>query len=194
MKRIQNCPECKKEFFSRMVKVFVFKKRLCPIDKANLMVTMDGNTFNCPICKREYHKEIYSEYDSLGVAIAGSSRNRSEIDKQLATGFIEVEKVAVPEQHMCQKCRNMEHRYLQAGVNREKKVAKGDIPMRSFPKEITNADVYRHDIMQKLKQDYQQEQTKLSQKIQEEERQKQIKSKLAKKLLDTVTEEKKPEG
>lgn len=164
-----------------MIKVFVFKKRYCPDCKELLKISNDSNTFSCLKCQKEFHKEIGAEYNKLGVSIDGSTRSFEAAQKAVATGFIELEKVYIPEEQMCQKCRNMEHRYMEAARIRERKIASGNADIHEMPKGVTDAQIFRYEIHRKVQDD-------LKARIQTEEQEKQAKAQQAAAKAKLVTE------
>lgn len=180
-----------------MINVFVFKKRYCPDCKEPLKVSSNCNTFNCLKCQKEFHKEISAEYGRLGVSIEGSTRDFLMAQKNVQTGFTEAEKVLISAEQMCQKCRNMQSRYEQAARIRELKIARGEAEIRAFPKDVTDAQVYRYEIYKKTQEDL-----KVKMQVEEQDKQKKaqeaaakarIVQEMANKLLDEKREEKKIE-
>lgn len=157
MKQQQKCSECGKEYWVTMIRVFVFKQHTCLEDKTALMPSSSGEIFTCPVCKKEYNKSNPVEYNNMGTRILGSTRDLEARDKRLYEDrTLVADKVMVPEETSCQKCRNLQNRYSQANKKRERKLAMG-VPddIRALPATITDADVYKHDIFQKTQQDYQ---------------------------------------
>jgi ribosomal protein L37AE/L43A len=181
MKQEQRCSQCGNHFFTNMIKVFVLKKRYCPDCKEALKISPDGKIYKCLKCQKEFHKEIGEEYGRLGISIDGSTRSFEAAQKSVATGFIEAERVYVPEEQMCQKCRNMEHRYADAARTREQKIARGEGQVRAYPKDVTDAQVYRYEVYKKTQED-------LRAKIQGEEQEKQRKAQEAAAKAKLVTE------
>lgn len=174
-----------------MIRVLVFKKHTCPEDKTDLIISSSGEIFTCPKCNKVYHKSIPAEYNSLGTRIEGSTRDFIKANKMKESNpAIEFDKVFVPEEVLCQKCRNMQTRYMQATQRREKKIAMGiSDSVHAIPKEITNADIYRREIFEKTKADFQETRKQEYIKNQNEERAKaeaENKTRLAKQLHESI--------
>jgi len=191
MKQKQRCGECKREYFTTMIRVIVFKKHTCPEDKTDLIISSSDEIFTCPKCNKVYHKSVPREYNSLGTRIEGSSRDFVKANKMRENNpTIEFDNVFVPEQVLCQKCRNMQNRYTQATQKREKKIAMGiSDSVHAFPKEITNADIYKREIFEKTKADFQETRKQEYIKTQNEERAKaeaENKTRLAKQLHEGI--------
>jgi ribosomal protein L37AE/L43A len=157
MKQKQKCSSCGQDYFVTMLKIYVFKKHTCPDDKTELMKSIDGNVFSCPKCKKIFRKTVPVEWNSMGTKIEGSTRSFEEKEKRLIKEQnTEVENVMIPEESMCQKCRNWQTRSEQATKNRERKIAMG-VPddIKVVPDSISNADIYRYEIFRKTQTDYQ---------------------------------------
>lgn len=155
-----------------MLKIFVFKKHTCPDDKIELVKSEDGNVFGCPKCKKIFSKSVPTIWNSMGTKIEGSTRSLEAKNKRLADEpNTEVDNVMVPEESMCQRCRNYQHMYAQSTRNREKKIEMG-VPddMRVIPDSVSNADIYKYEIYRKTKEDFQETQKALAYEKQKIER------------------------
>ena len=188
MKTQQKCGECGKPFWVSMIKVYVFKRRFCPIDKTTLNISPDGEIYTCPKCKKVILKKDTANFMSLGISIAGSTRSFFEAEKQRQTGEIEVESVMVPEKQLCQKCRNYQERYSQAAKKRERKIASGiSDDIQAIPDTIKDTDIYRYEIMRKTQEDYR---AKLTAEMREKQAnaQKELELERKAKLVKTVSD------
>jgi len=157
MKQKQKCTSCGQEYWVTMLKVYVFKKHSCPDDRTELNRSPNGDVFSCPKCKREFRKTAPVEWNSMGTRIEGSTRSFEEKAKRLEKEPNSVaDIVMVPEQPMCQRCRNWQTREQQATQKRERKLAMG-VPddMKVIPDSVTNADIYKYEIFRKMQTDYQ---------------------------------------
>jgi hypothetical protein len=154
MKQKQKCSSCGRDYFVSMLKVFVFKKHTCPNDKTELIKSADGNAFGCPKCKKVFSRTIPADWNSMGVRIDGSTRSFEEKEKRLRTELnIEVDNVMIPQEPMCQGCRNYQTKAMQANKKRERKLAfQGGVPddIKMIPDTITNADIYKYEIGKKI--------------------------------------------
>jgi DNA-directed RNA polymerase subunit M/transcription elongation factor TFIIS len=173
-----------------MLTIFVFKQRLCPDDKTALIVsgTPDNRAYTCPKCKKIITKANPTEYNRLGVRIQGSTRKFLERDAILTKDkTLDFEKVLVPENPTCQKCRNDETRSAQATANREKKIKLGLMDdMQEIPKEVTDNDIIKYEINMKLQTDANEkrkaeayEKQKIQREIDEAERKARLKAQLS---------------
>jgi hypothetical protein len=188
MKSQQKCGECGKPFWVNMIKVFVFKRRFCPIDKTTLNISLDGETYTCPKCNKVILKKDTTSFMSLGISIAGSTRSFFEAEKQRKTGEIEVEPVMVPEKQLCQKCRNYQERYSQAAQKRERKIQSGvSDDIQVIPDTIKDTDIYRYEIMKKTQEDYRTKQT-TEMRAKQEKAQKELEMERKAKLVKIVSE------
>jgi hypothetical protein len=174
-----------------MIKVFVFKKRYCPDCKEALKISADGNTLNCLKCQKEFHREIGEEYIKLGVSIEGSTRDFQTAEKNRQTGFIEVEKVMIPEEQMCKKCRNRQHQYEQAALIRERKIARGEADVHAFPKGVTDAQVFRYEINRKIQDGLRERMQREEQEKQQKAQEAAAKAKLVQDMASKLSEDKK---
>jgi DNA-directed RNA polymerase subunit M/transcription elongation factor TFIIS len=159
MKQKQKCGECGKDYWTSMVKVFVFKQHTCSNDKNVLIIseTSEGRIYICPQCRKIFHKNNAIEYNNMGTKIEGSTRDFLEKDKRLSEDLtLEAEKILVPQEGMCQGCRNRQNRVEQATKKRERKLAMG-LPddMRVIPDTVTNPDLFKFEIFRKTQEEYQ---------------------------------------
>lgn len=193
MKQQQKCSECRKTFWTGVIKVFVFKQYLCPADHKPLNISANGEEYICIECGKIYHKSIIAEFLSLGVSITGSSRDFTVAEKERTKGNVAVEKVFIAEHSMCKRCENYQIRYAQATAKREKKLALGladDIQV--IPNTVSDADIYRYEVMRKTQEDYKQikqDELKVKQEKEEEERRKKIEAEQKLKLVQGIANE-----
>lgn len=160
MKQKQKCNQCGRDYWTTMLTIFVFKQRLCSVDKTPMIIStsLDNNkVFTCPKCKKIVTKDNPTELNSLGVKIQGSTRYFMERDKRLAADYtLEFDKVPVPEETICVRCRNYETRAAQATAKREKKEKLGIADdVKEIPKEVSDSDLYKYEINRKLQTDFQ---------------------------------------
>jgi len=183
MKQKQKCSQCGQDYFVTMLKIYVFKKHTCPDDKTELLKSLDGNVFGCPKCKKVFRKTVPAEWNSMGTKIEGSTRSfEAKAKRLIEEPNTEVDNVMVPEESMCQRCRNYQSRAEQATKNRERKLAMG-LPdnIQAVPASVSDADIYRYEIFRKIQTDFQEtkkaeayEQQKRDRAAAEAERQKQL--------------------
>lgn len=159
MKQKQKCSECGQDYFATMLTIFVLKQHTCPNDKTPLIISeVEGKKiYGCTKCRKAFRSDVPSEYNAIGIKILGSTRDFSVRDSRLAKDItLEFDKVPVPEQTMCQKCRNYQTRAEQATKNREKKIASGlSDDMKMIPNEVSNADLIKYEIFRKTQEEYQ---------------------------------------
>lgn len=159
MRQQRKCNECGQNYFAKMINIFVLKQHTCPEDKTPLIISkFEGKTvYACVTCKKAFRKDVASEYNAIGTKILGSTRDFIERDKRIAKDItLEFDVVPVPEETMCQKCRNYHMRADQATAKREKKLAMG-LPddMTLIPDTVSNSDLYKYEIFRKTQEDYQ---------------------------------------
>lgn len=172
MKQKQKCSSCGQDYFVTMLKVYVFKKHTCSDDKTVLIKSIDGNVFGCPKCKKVFRKTVPIEWNSMGTKIEGSTQSfEAKAKRLIEEPSTEVENVMVPEESMCQKCRNWQTRSEQATKNRERKIAMG-VPddIRAVPDSVSNADIYKYEIFRKIQTDYQETRKAEAYELQKKER------------------------
>jgi ribosomal protein S27AE len=110
MKRQAKCQGCGNLFFSPVVKVYVFKNRLCP--KCKLPLHISGNIYSCEKCNVTINKEIQKEeYVMLGVTLLGTSRNIQEVNKRREDPTIEADRMLIDSKTLCQRCVNFMNRF-----------------------------------------------------------------------------------
>jgi hypothetical protein len=159
MRQKQKCTECGQDYDVNMLIIYVLKQHVCPDDKTPLLISeVEGKKiYGCPKCGKIFHKDISSEYNAIGTKIQGSTRDFIVRDKRLAQDHtLESDKVPVPEQTMCQKCRNYQTKADQATAKREKKLAMG-LPddLQMIPETVSSADIYKYEIFRKTQEEYQ---------------------------------------
>lgn len=159
MKQKTKCSECGQDYFASMLAIFVLKQHTCPTDKTPLIISeVEGKkTYGCPKCGLAFRKNVPTEYNAIGTKIQGSTRDFLVRDKRLTQDItLEFDKVLVPEETMCQKCRNYHTRADQATAKRERKIAMG-LPddMTMIPDTVTTADLYKYEIFRKTQEEYQ---------------------------------------
>lgn len=172
MKQKQKCGGCNRDYFTSMVKVYVFKKHTCPDDRTDMVKSEGGTVFTCPKCNRVFSKTVPAEWNSMGVRVEGSTQSFEAKEKYLLKEpNVEIQNVMVPDQPTCQQCRNYQTRAAQAERNREKKIAKGiSDDMKAIPDTVTDADIYRYEVFRKTQEDFQERQKAEAYKKQQEER------------------------
>lgn len=189
MQQKQRCSQCGHDYWAKMIMIFVFKQHICPIDKVPLVIsgTPDKKIYTCPKCKKIVTKDNPVEFNNLGIRIQGSTRKFLERDQILAKDkTLEFEKVPVPEETSCMRCRNYATRNAQATMKREKKLEMGIADdIREIPAEVSDADLYKYEINKKLQTDYQEarkaeayEKQKQERAAAEAERRKQLEQKM----------------
>jgi DNA-directed RNA polymerase subunit RPC12/RpoP len=159
MRQQRKCNECGQNYFAKMINIFVLKQHTCPEDKTPLIIsTFEGNTvYACSTCKKAFRKNVSTEYNAIGTKILGSTRNFLERDDRLAKDVtLEFDTVPVPEETLCQRCRNYQTRAAQATGKREKKLAIG-LPddLQMVPDTVSNADLYKYEIFRRTQEEYQ---------------------------------------
>ena len=159
MKQKQKCSKCGRDYWTAMLKVYVYKKRVCTDCKAEMIKSSDGQTFTCPKCHKVFHKSVPMEWNTMGTRIEGSTQSFDAKEKRLREEpNTEIENVMVPENLTCQQCKNWETRSTQATQKRERKLAfQGGVPddLREVPDTVTNADLYKFEIRKKINEEYQ---------------------------------------
>lgn len=180
-----------------MLKVYVFKKHTCPEDKTELVRSVDGNAFSCPKCQKVFSKTVPALWNNMGVKIEGSTRSFEEKAKKLiADPNVEADNVMIPQEPMCQGCRNYQTKAAQATQKRERKLAMGaPDDMRAIPDSVTNADIYKYEIFKKTQTEFQEarkaeayEQQKKERAAMEAERQARLAEQMKKPILPTKEE------
>lgn len=157
MKQKQRCSQCGQDYWVTMLKVYVFKIHTCPDDRTELIKSDNGNVFSCPKCKKVFHKDVPSEWNSMGVKIEGSTQSFEEKEKRLSEKpDTEITNIMLPEDSMCQRCQNWQTRSEQATTKRERKLAMG-MPddIKAIPDTVTDADLYRYEVYRKTNEDFQ---------------------------------------
>lgn len=159
MRQQRKCNECGQNYFAKMLDIYVLKQHTCPDDKSPLIISIvEGKTaYGCSKCGKAFRKDVPSEYNAIGTKILGSTRDFLERDKRLSQDVtLEYDKVPVPEETMCQKCRNYQTKAEQATSKREKKLAMG-LPddMQLIPDTVSNADLFKYEIFRKTQEEYQ---------------------------------------
>jgi hypothetical protein len=159
MRQKQKCIECGQDYSTKMLTIYVLKQHTCPNDKTPLIISeVEGKkVYACIKCRKMFSKDVPSEYNAMGIKIQGSTRDFLVRDKRLAEdSTLESDKVPVPEETMCQKCRNYKTKAEQATKKRENKLAIG-LPddLQMIPNTVSNADIYKYEIFRKTQEEFQ---------------------------------------
>ena len=104
MKKQLKC-QCGKPFWTSLVKVWVFKQRLCNQCKGPLTHIL--GYLRCPKCKLAWSLKDQQAIAKLGVKMMGTTRDFKKAEATRRRG-IEVDKFLVPKKQACQRCRNMQ--------------------------------------------------------------------------------------
>lgn len=191
MKRQTVCPNCHQPFFTTIKIVYVFKRHFCPNDKE--VLNFDGkNIFSCLKCKKVFHKNNLLEYGSMGTGIMGTARTWETVQERMADGKTDYDKIEVPTEPYCQKCKNFATRRLQLEKCQEQKENSGKAEMKVIPKEIKDTDIYRYEINRKIQEDFKAENQRLQQeqrKKNQEEQQKKGEAFAKAKIVEGMTKE-----
>ena len=157
MKQKLKCSKCGKDYWVTMVTIFVFKQRVCPIDKTPMKMSSNKRILTCPECNKIVSKDNPVEYNALGIRIEGSTRDFKIRDQRIAgDNTLDYDKVLVPEEPICQKCRNYERISAQATAKRERKEKLGIMDdMQEIPNEVSDADILKFEINRKIQTDLQ---------------------------------------
>ena len=159
MRQSRKCNECGQNYDAKMLDIYVLKQHTCPNDKTPLIISkVEGKEiYGCSKCKNVFRKDVPSEFNAMGTKILGSTRDFIERNKRLAKDItLEFDKVPVPEEVTCQKCRNYQMKADQAAVKREKKLAIG-LPddMQIIPDAVLDTDILKYEIFRKTQEEYQ---------------------------------------
>lgn len=168
MKKQEICPNCKKKYWTKTVKVWVFKQRYC--DKCDVKLEALKDKLVCPKCGQTWKRSEKNKLASLKTEVKRTTTNFL-VAQQAREQFIEVEKVYVAVNHLCQSCRNvtgMMKRY----IKKQRKQQRGTTPTKN-----ESVEMIQRAVMQKHRQEWNEQQ----QKKQIEERKKKLKALLAKK-------------
>jgi len=144
MTKIQvECDRCHKKVWTPAIKVYVFKQRYCNECQSALKRNMeDINKLYCPKCHREWDVRSV-EISRLKLEMKGTTRDFMKAEEKRRQG-LEVEKVNVPKNRMCQRCRNLQSRFGNLLKNQRRKRAK-EVGTRVIPKEEVD-DIIRREI------------------------------------------------
>jgi uncharacterized Zn finger protein (UPF0148 family) len=108
MKQQVECRDCGNKIWSTIVKVYVFKQRICDKCKGPLHYIPKTGYIECPDCKIAWNLKE-KDVLNLGVKIIGTSRDKSKADEMEGQGY-EVDKSLIPINTQCVKCKNLEGR------------------------------------------------------------------------------------
>ena len=174
MKRKIVCRGCGRDYWASLVKVYVFKRRLCSKCKGGLVRVPRTNYLRCQKCKIAWNLDDKADVARLGVKMMGTSRDFKVAEAMRKRG-IEVVKMVLPEKQTCQRCRNMQN--MIANVTRkQRKERSGKI----VTKEQIAASM-RRALQQKVAQHLRETQAAEKRKMQIELQQRKLKKKVSKK-------------
>jgi len=130
-----------------MVKVYVFKRRICPKCKEEMFSYNGSKVHKCKKCGLKVQFDDNKALGSMGVVMKGTTRDGKIMHQMSLKGF-EVEKVLIPKKRYCQRCRNMAT-IIKNMIEKAKKKAGA----RELSPEET-AEVIRNEVMKKLKEQH----------------------------------------
>lgn len=131
-KQLIECQGCGRKIWSSIIKVYVFKQRICNKCHGPLDYILKTGYIRCPECKIAWNLKD-RDVLGLGVKIIGTSRDKSKADEMEQKGY-EVDKSLVPVNTLCVKCKNMEGRKRDS----IRKLSKDDAKMSSIKKDIAS--------------------------------------------------------
>lgn len=153
-RKILPCAKCNNKFSTRMLKVYVFKRRHCPKKgcKAEMFTYNDEKLHVCPKCGTVVKFDDQMTLGSMGVVMKGTSRSGKVAETMKREGY-EVTKVLIPEKRYCQRCLN-----ISKMINNmyRKEAMKRRHEFRDIPKEEA-AKIIRNTVLQQLREQHQQE-------------------------------------
>jgi len=165
----RRCDNCRREYWVRLIRVYVLKEHQCGDCKSTLKPV--GNGYFCPKCKTTWNKDD----PKVITQIRGSSSKLETINKWKEENA-EIEKVNVPEKRFCQRCRNMASIMENMQKNKQRGGKVAEIPADKYPE----TDIIKYEIQRKIQEEY---------RIQEEKRMKEEREAKAKaKLLQKTIE------
>lgn len=127
MQKHETCPNCKKKFWTKTTKVWVFKQRYCDKCK-NVKLKALKDTLVCPKCKKSWKRSEKNKLAGLKTEVKQTTTNFF-VAQKARDNFIEVEKVYVSVNHLCQNCRNVSG-MMQGFIKKQRKQQLGKIPTR----------------------------------------------------------------
>ena len=141
------CQYCKGKFFTRMLKVYVFKERKCP-KCGGIMFAYNGlKIMKCRKCTITVEFSDTKQLAQMAVSIKGTSKSFKVASLKSAKG-IEIDRHFIPQKRYCQRCRNLRTHMLNNLKKRN---------MNPDARELSLADAQRlikASVMQKLKTDF----------------------------------------
>jgi hypothetical protein len=200
VKKLIKCRGCGKDFWTKQIRVYVFKERLCSKCKSPMVKSDTGNRV-CPKCGLLINPQTPEgniAFGMLGLVMRGTSRNVTEAERMRQKPTIEVEKVLVDEAELCQNCQNFLTRRMQAMKNNERKGGGRLEPVGELSKEevdllgkqkISKEEIQaiQQDIQKKVNAEYQAKLREEQQKKAAEEADKKAREELEKKVVEELT-------
>jgi len=189
MKIQQECSRCHEKFWVTQIKVYALKTRNCPDCKIPCKVA-DNKIFTCKKCGKIIEKGKNADYGLMPVQIRGTIRKYESVKKMLANDdTLEVDKVFVPEEQVCQRCKNFfSHRNaILRNEEMKKKVKENkdeeltgsfrEIPKDQAAMEIKRIVMQKHlgELQEKMKAEKEVKRQELLKKLEKEETKKKAK-------------------
>lgn len=161
-RKIISCAKCGNKFSTRLIKVYVFKLWHCPEKgcKSEMFTYNDERIHKCKKCGFIVKFDDVMTLGSMGVAMKGTSRRRKVAETMSREGY-EVTKVLIPEKRYCQRClnvSNMINNMVQRETMKQKRVNR-EIP------DAEVAEIARKAVLQKIREQHQQEVEKRKQEM-----------------------------
>ena len=190
VRKLIKCRGCGNEFWTKQIKVYVFKERVC--SKCKTVMNIKDGLYICTKCGFTVNPKTPDgviAFGMLGVNIRGTSRDIIEAEQKRQIGTMEVEKVFVDEADLCQKCQNFLTQRMQAMKNNDRKKKEGGETWRQLTKE-EETDAIKKEINRKINADYaakqRAEEEAKKTKALADEMMKQAKDEVAKKVMDAT--------
>lgn len=176
MRKQQECSRCHNKFWTNQIKVYVLKTRNCPDCKEPCKVT-DNKIFTCQKCGKIVEKEKSSDYGLMPVQVRETIRNYEDVAKMLVKdNTLEVEKVFVSKNQVCQSCKNfLSHRNaLYKNEHLKKKKEPSISKIREVPKEQAMAEIKKlviqkhiQELQEKMKKEKEEKRQEILKKLEE---------------------------
>lgn len=145
--KTRKCDNCGNPYPTKLVKVFVFQKRICPKCNKEMFSDNLNRVHECRKCKLTVKFDDDMALGSMGVAIKGSSRDGNVMRKMSIRGF-EVTKTLIPKKRYCARCLKVAS-IIKGMMEREAK--KAGVKEMS-PREAS--ETIKREVLKKLKEEH----------------------------------------
>lgn len=144
----RKCEYCRNEYFTRLIKVYVFKERKCHLCNGKMFAYNDKKFLKCTKCGNIIQLNDNVTLGKMPVRIRGTSKD-FRVAQAMDSEGVEVEKFFMPEKRYCQKCRNLKSAMLNLIKKRKMKVGTRELSIEEYQQ------IIKREVQKQLQKEHQ---------------------------------------